>query len=447
MGNVAVAEAAPLLPAPPATLAEAGLSSELVSDLLLKHLYMQGARTGIQLTRQLRLPYHLVDEELLDLQQRRFIEVRATGGAGRGGYTFDLTTAGRERAREALAASQYVGAAPVPFAQYQAWVEAQSVRGVRVTRERVRAGLGEVVLEDGLFELLGPAVNSARSLFLYGAPGNGKTRIAELVARLLGEEGVYIPYAVEVDGQIMILFDPVHHRPLDEEEEEATGADALLFRKGEPFDQRYVRVARPVVVTGGELTLDQLDLQYDRFTKVYRAPFQVKANGGVLIIDDFGRQRVPPRDLLNRWIVPLERRRDYLTLHTGVKFPVPFDCLLIFATNLDPAELVDEAFMRRIHYKIQVSDPGRGAYEEIFRRGCEERGIAYDPAAVDYLFRRYYEGAGISPRGCHPRDLLDHLEDIAHYEEREPRLEEDLLDRACQTYFLAMSSGGLEPTA
>jgi predicted ATPase with chaperone activity len=435
----------PRIPSPPITLAEAGLSSEFVSDLLLKHLYVQGARTGIQLTRQIRLPFHLVDEELLDLQQRRFIEVRATGGAGRSGYTFDLTTAGRERAREALAASQYVGAAPVPFAQYRDWVEAQSVRAMRVTRERVRTGLGEVVLEEELFEQLGPAINSARSLFLYGAPGNGKTRIAELVARLLGEEGVYVPYAVEVDGQIMIIFDPVHHRPLDEEEE-ALGADALLFRRGEPYDQRYVRVARPVVVTGGELTLDQLDLQYDRYTKVYRAPFQVKADGGVLIIDDLGRQRVPPRELLNRWIVPLERRRDYLTLHTGVKFPVPFDCLLIFATNLDPVELVDEAFMRRIHYKIQVSDPGRAAYEEIFRRDCVERGIRYDAAAVDYLFLRYYEGAGIAPRGCHPRDLLDHLEDIAKYEEREPRLEEELLDRACQTYFLAMSSTAIEPS-
>jgi predicted ATPase with chaperone activity len=195
-----------------------------------------------------------------------------------------------------------------------------------------------------------------------------------------------------------------------------------------------------VVVTGGELTLDELDLQYDHFTKVYRAPFQVKANGGVLIIDDFGRQRVPPHELLNRWIVPLERRRDYLTLHTGVKFPVPFDTLLIFATNLDPAQLVDEAFMRRIHYKIQVTDPSRRAYEEILRRLCEERGIRYDVSAVDYLYRHYYAGCGISPRGCHPRDLLNHVEDIAKYEDREAELSEELLDRACQTYFLAMSA-------
>jgi predicted ATPase with chaperone activity len=287
------------------------------------------------------------------------------------------------------------------------------------------------------------------------------------VARLLGEEAIYLPFAVEIDGQVMVLFDPVHHQTraplstpaeagaggmdstvsnggtvgaLDTEADiaETDGFTTLLLRPPEIADRRYARVARPVVAAGGELTLEQLDLQYDPHTKMYRAPFQVKANGGVLIIDDFGRQRVPPHELLNRWIVPLERRRDYLTLHTGMKFPVPFDCMVIFATNLDPAELVDEAFLRRIHYKVEVPTPTRAAYEEIFRRECDAAGIAFDPEAVEHLYRRYYHDAGIPPRGCHPRDILSHLESITRYDDLEPGLSVDMLDRACRSYFLAV---------
>ncbi len=451
------------VPPPPESLAETGLARELVTDLLLKLLYIQGARTGYQLTESIRLPFEIVDDLLLDLQQRRFIEVRSTNGPSRTGYTFDLTTAGRERAREALATSQYAGPAPVPLPQYQAWVEAQSVQAVRVTRERVRAGLRDLVLHERLFETLGPAVNSARSLFIYGPPGNGKTRVAELLARLLGEEAVYIPFAVEVDGQVMVLYDPVHHQPWRGtappadvgtpgvaaaiDATDATYAtDPLLLRHSEVADRRYAQIARPVVAAGGELTLEQLDLQYDPHTKMYRAPFQVKANGGVLIIDDFGRQRVPPHELLNRWIVPLERRRDYLTLHTGMKFPVPFDCMVVFATNLDPAALVDEAFLRRIHYKVEVPNPTRAEYEEIFQRECVAYGIPFEPAAIEYLYQRYYDGSGIPPRGCHPRDIISHLESIARYDDREPRLSVDMLDRACRSYFLAMAGVEAPPS-
>jgi predicted ATPase with chaperone activity len=232
----------------------------------------------------------------------------------------------------------------------------------------------------------------------------------------------------------MLVYDPVHHQEIDTEDE-VVGIESL-WRRGPSYDRRYARVKRPVVVTGGELTLDQLDLRYDHFTKLYQAPFQVKANGGVLIVDDFGRQRVPPRDLLNRWIVPLEKRIDYLTLHTGGKFPVPFDCLLIFATNLDPAELVEEAFLRRIHYKIPIVDPTRAQYEEIFQRCCAKAGLGYSPESVEYLFQEFYEKRGIQPRGCHPRDILAHVEDIAKYREVQAQLTTELIDRACRSYFL-----------
>jgi predicted ATPase with chaperone activity len=425
------------VPPIPEKLADTGLSADAVRDLLLKVLYVQGSRSGQYLADFLRLPFPLVDEELLTLQHRRFIEVRGTTAPHRGSYLFDLGDEGRNRAREALEASQYVGPVPVPLSQYSRWIHAQSIRLANVTQESLRAGLSHLVLDHDVYDVLGPAVNSSKSIFLYGHPGNGKTAIAEAISQMLG--GVlYLPYAVDVEGQVMLVYDPVHHQEI-ETKGEVVGIESL-WRSGPSYDRRYARVKRPVVLTGGELTLDQLDLRYDPFTKLYQAPFQVKANGGVLIVDDFGRQRVPPRDLLNRWIVPLEKRIDYLTLHTGGKFPVPFDCLLIFATNLDPAELVEEAFLRRIHYKIPVVDPTRAQYEEIFRRCCAGAGLAYASETVAYLFEEFYDKRGIPPRGSHPRDLIAHVEDIAKYLEITPQLTRELVDRACRSYFLENGS-------
>jgi predicted ATPase with chaperone activity len=421
------------IPPTPEKLADTGLTADMVRDLLLKVLYVQGARSGQYLADFLRLPFPLVDEELLTLQHRRFIEVRGTTAPHRGSYLFDIGNEGRDRAREALEASQYVGPVPVPLSQYRNWIHTQSIKLARVTQESLRAGFSHLVLDESIFDILGPAVNSSKSIFLYGHPGNGKTAIAEAISEMLG--GVlYLPYAVDVDGQIMLVYDPVHHEEI-KTEEESLGIESL-WKSGPTYDRRYARVRRPVVLTGGELTMDQLDLRYDSFTKVYQAPFQVKANGGVLIVDDFGRQRVPPRELLNRWIVPLEKRIDYLTLHTGGKFPVPFDCLLIFATNLDPAELVEEAFLRRIHYKIPVINPTRSQYEQIFRAQCEAQGLTYDPGAVGYVFTEFYDKLNIPPRGCHPRDLIAHVGDIAKYQEIKPQLTHDLIAGACRSYFL-----------
>jgi predicted ATPase with chaperone activity len=421
-------------PPMPETLSATGLGAEFLIDLLLKTLYVQGVRTGQQLVESIRLPFTFVDDQLLTLQQRRFVEVRGTTGHSRGGYLFDLTNAGRDRAREALASSQYVGPAPVPLDQYREWTMRQSISRVHVAREGVRAGFQGMVITTSTLEMLGPAINSAKSLFLYGAPGNGKTMIAETISRLLGGL-LFIPHAIEIDGQIIVLYDPVYHHevPL----EESRSGDTPEWLKDRPeYDRRYVQVTRPVVITGGELTLDQLDLQYDRHTKMYQAPFQLKANGGVLILDDFGRQRIPPRDLLNRWIVPLEKRIDFLTLHTGGRFPVPFDTLLVFSTNLKPSDLVEEAFMRRIHYKLHVHGPTQEEYAEIFRRCCIERNIPFEDWAVPHMYAEYYGRRGIAPRNCHPRDVLDHFIDMTRYLEAPNKLTRELLDRASLSYFL-----------
>jgi predicted ATPase with chaperone activity len=434
------ARSAPV-PQAPTTLAETGLSAEAIIELLLKILYVQGAQSGQQLTETIRLPFDVVDEQLLKLQNRRFIEVVRTTGPARGNYIFDLAGAGRERATAAHESSQYVGAAPVPLKVYREWIEKQSVRQLRIGREHIRDGFAHLVIREDILEALGPAVNSASSLFLYGDPGNGKTVIAEAIAAMLGDD-VYIPYAVDVEGQIMLLYDPVHHEVIEENPVDAlAGVDssAPWLRKSIEHDRRFVRIKRPVIFVGGELSLEQLDLQFDSHTKIYQAPFQLKACGGVLIIDDFGRQLVPPRDLLNRWIVPLEKRVDFLTMHTGVKFPVPFDCLLIFATNLNPHDLVDEAFLRRIQYKINIIGPDREAFTAIFQRVAASNNIRYDETAVDFVYDRYYRGKGIEPRACHPRDIIEHLVHVARYEGLEPRFTLDMLEQACASYFMVMA--------
>jgi len=425
--------AEPTRPRPPETIEDTGLTEEFLADLLLKTLYIQGARTGMQLLETIRLPFPFIDERVLDLQQRRLIEVRGTTGHSRAGYLFDLTGAGRDRAREAVESCQYVGPAPVPLRQYVDWIQRQSITHSKVTQDIVTQGFSNMVLNPKVFDVLGPAINSAQSIFLYGGPGNGKTFMAETIAKLLGG-ALYIPYAVEVDGQILVLYDPVYHHEVPEEEPE--GDIPAWLNMAAPWDRRFVRVHRPVVITGGELTLDQLDLQYDQFTKMYTAPFQMKANGGVLIIDDFGRQRMSSRDLLNRWIVPLEKRIDFLTLHTGGKFPMPFDSLLILSTNLRPSDLVDEAFMRRIHYKIHVLGPDAELLGEIWRRCSLEREIPFADWAVAHLYDRWYGRLGIEPRACHPRDLLDHFLDIVHFMQSDRTLTPALLDQACRSYFL-----------
>lgn len=425
----------PFLPPVPSTMKDLGVSPDFITDLILKMLYVQGARAGHELTEALKIPFSFVDDLLMELQHRYIVQVRGTTSPSRPGYLFDLVNAGRERAREALSSSQYVGPMPVPLAQYQQAALAQSSRLAKVTHQMVRDGFRALVVGDEVLEMLGPAINAGRSLFLYGAPGNGKTVISEAVAGMLGG-AIYIPHAIEVEGQILNFFDPVHHRPDPIQPEVQEDAAFSVLRPRDVHDRRFVRIHRPIVLTGGELTIDQLDLRYDPVAKMYQAPFQTKANGGVLILDDFGRQRAATKDLLNRWIVPLEKRVDYLTLHTGGKFPVPFDVLVVFATNLSPADLVDEAFLRRLQYKIRVPGPTRAQYAEIFARCCAERQVQYHERAVGHVYTAYYERLGIPVRACHPRDLLDHFVALAEFLSVPRQLTLDLLDRACQSYFV-----------
>jgi len=428
--------ASPVAPKAPMSVEETGLSGPQITSLLLKTLYHRGALTGNELADAISLPFVVIDDLLLAATQRHFIEVLGSTGHSRAGYQFELTDEGRERAASALAASRYVGPAPVPLQQFGEMVAKQSVRHNRISRELLKSAFHDLVLPDEVTEALGPAVNSGASIFLHGAPGNGKTAIAERLGALISSE-IYLPYSIIVDGHIIVVHDPVYHVRINKGDDEEGGAGAIV-RKDRSVDRRYILVRRPTVFVGGELTMEQLDLQLSEYSQIYRAPFQVKAAGGVLIMDDFGRQRMTPAELLNRWIVPLEKGFDNLTLDTGMRFPVPFDCILIFATNLNPRNLVDEAFLRRIQFKVEVRSPDRKAFTEIFRMNCEDVGMEYGEEAVNLLYDRFYDRHGIKPRGCHPRDILHHVRSMANFRGIEPTLDPSLLHQAAQSYFLVM---------
>ena len=416
------------VPPPPATPEETGLTFEQLKQLLLKSLYA-GELSGTVLADRLRLPYVLLEHLVDHLRAEKLVEVRGTAGTGSAAYRYALTDLGRDRARQYLDSNQYIGPAPVPLSQYAAYVcRVRDNRGY-LDRDRLTGGFTHLIVSPAMLDQLGPAVNSGKSIFLYGPPGNGKTVVAEGIGRALGGD-MYVPHAIDVDGQIITLYDPVNHVMLDEEQE----SDSIL--KSAARDRRWVRVKRPVVTVGGELTLEMLDLSFNAISKFYEGPLQLKANGGVFVVDDFGRQRIRPRDLLNRWIVPLESRVDYLTLHTGKKFEIPFDVLIVFATNLNPDSLADEAFLRRIPYKIYAKNPTVEEFSRIFELNCKRRGLTFDPVVIEYLVRRYYEPRNLDMRSCHPRDLVEQVMDLSRYQNKQPALTRELLDAACASYFL-----------
>jgi predicted ATPase with chaperone activity len=421
-----------LAPSVPHSVEDTGLKLGLLSDLALKFFYYQGMATGAEVADQIKLPWTGVVEHVIDhLATEKLVDMRGGKGFGRVSVDFQLTEKGREYARDALARTTYVGPAPIPIEQYNTLITQQTRETPTVSRKQLELALSHLVVPGGIVDKLGPAVNSGRSLFLYGPPGNGKTSLAEAISAMFGGEA-YVPHALEIDGQIVKVFDSLVHHPISLE----LGRDAEGRRTSFEMDVRWQLCRRPSVIVGGELTLETLDLIYSPTARFYEAPFQVKANGGMLLIDDFGRQKVHPTDLLNRWIVPLEKRVDFLTLHTGKKFEIPFDQLIVFSTNLDPKELVDEAFLRRIKYKIEVGNPDEPQYRAIFRRVCEASGVPYVEQAVSYLLEHTYKPRSLALRSCHPRDLVQLVKDAARYRGVAPSLSRELLDLAVQVFLV-----------
>ncbi|MGA2820867.1 MAG: ATP-binding protein [Anaerolineales bacterium] len=415
---------------------DSGLSPLWLQDLALKILYFQGYLTGIRIAELMTLPFTgVVDLVLEALKRDKLIEVKAQVGIGEGAYQYAITGQGMVRAREALERSQYAGPAPVPLSEYNVAIRKQA-RGRPVVNPRVmRQALSALVLSERTVSRIGPAVNSGMSIFLYGPPGDGKTTIARAIGEMILREDMYIPYALDLEGHVVKLYDSVTHQ-LAPEEDVLTGAGAPSARLNVRRDPRWVRIRRPFIMVGGELTLAGLDLVFNDVQKFYEAPFQVKANGGILLIDDFGRQQVRPRDLLNRWILPLENRIDYLTLHTGQKVEVPFDVLVVFSTNLPPKDLVDEAFLRRLRHKIPIGDPSFEEYREIFRRVATQKGVAYSEEELAFLLQEYYIKPNRKLRASHPRDLCDQIMDIARYMGVEPAMSRDLMERSAQSFFV-----------
>ncbi len=427
----------PEAPSSPETMREAGISMALLTDLILRTLYQRGSMLGLDLARYLCLPFKIVEEGIRFLKDEKCIEV--TGGEiiGRVSYRFALTDLGRERAHDAMKQCAYIGPAPVPLEDFIEQTYRQTVTGISCTPEGIRGPFAHLVLPESMFSALGPAIISGKSVFIYGPPGNGKTAMARAIGEYMNQQGgsIYLPHAFLAEGSIVTVFDPSVHVLDDERGSTDESAD---FRVREllvthTVDARWVKVKRPVIVTGGELNLEMLDLRYNPSANYYQAPLHVKANGGVFLIDDFGRQLCSPKELLNRWILPLEDRHDFLTLSNGKKFQIPFEQLILFSTNLDPKDLVDDAFLRRIRHKVQVHAPTRDIYEKIFNNSAKRLGMTPCPEAIDYLYERYYE-QGRSPRASDCRDLLEIVQSICRFKRQPVQLTREIIAEAASTF-------------
>jgi predicted ATPase with chaperone activity len=411
----------------PVTIEGTGLDIGLLTDLALKALYYTGQATAAQLGSMLGLSQPVMQEVLAILTRDKLCEVTGSEGHGPTSYRYRMTERGTEHTAAAFERNTYVGLAPVPLADYVCQVRQQSVSQVRFDQTTVEGALADLVLSPDTRKRIGRAIASGRSTLVYGATGNGKSTVLRSLGEALSGH-MLIPHAVEVYGHIVRLFDPSKHSS-PEDQPRGSGPPGRQ-------DRRWHMSARPTVLAGGELSRHSLELVFNDRSKVYEAPLQLKANGGILIIDDFGRQQMPAVELLNRWIVALEGGVDHLTLHTGQTIEVPFDVIPLFSTNLDPEELADEAFLRRIRYKVEIPDPSLEEFRLIFARVCQQNGLRADESVIGHLLTQWYEPSGRQLRGCHPRDLVEAVVDAAHYEGKTPVLAPETVDEACHTYFV-----------
>jgi len=410
--------------AEPASVEDLDIPQNILIDILLRLLYTEGNVDFRRMSQVMRVPYAM--DQLLDwLRKEHLVEVsQSSASFGPLNYIYKLTGAGEERAREAMDRCQYVGPVPVPVSQYTKAIELQT-SGVRsVKPAQVKEALSELVLPDEFHRKVGPAINSAASLFLYGPPGNGKTTISLQISKLIsGTDPIWLPYTMTAGGQIIQIYDRLFHKELD--------------RESRPrVDGRWGLFVRPAVVVGGELKIEALDLRFDSLANFYEAPLQLKANGGVFVIDDFGRQQASPIDLLNRWIMPLENGVDFLRLRTGQTIVIPFRSLIIFCTNLDPYSLADEAFFRRIQMKVGCFTPDDASYKRIFQNVCQQMGIRFDEASFVHLINKWYKEDKRQYQAVHPRDILTIVKALCNYVEWEIHLTQELIDEACEIYFV-----------
>jgi hypothetical protein len=403
-------------PTIPEKMEDLKVSESLLMDLIVRRLSLEGTANLAGLSEKLKLSYPIVDYLFRQMRQHQLVEVKGMLGND---YWITLSGAGRALALERLHISKYAGAAPVSLDEYAAAVRAQAAE-VDISRKSLRNALSDLVVTDQILDKLGPAVISQTSIFLYGPTGNGKTSLAERLLRVY-QDAILMPYAVEVDAQIITLYDPVVHQRLDTDDSE--------------IDPRWILCRRPYIMVGGELVPGMLEMRLDEASGIYAAPLQMKANNGIFLIDDFGRQLISPRDLLNRWIVPLDRRVDYLSLQYGVKFQIPFEVMVVFATNLDPNDLADEAFLRRIHNKIFIEPVHPHTFDEIFRRVASTRNIALETDSCENLRKLCLADGRTELRACYPLDMINILCSIGRYEKRPVTVTKEDLLRAVSMYF------------